>query len=332
MTCAGLKKCRPTTSCGRVVTAPISSMSSVEVLVPRMAPGLRDLVERAEDVLLQRHVLEHRLDDEIGVAELGGSSVGVINAMRWSRLLGLEAAAADGALVVLAHAAQNRVSSILLLHVEHGDRHADIGEAHGDAAAHGARADDADPGDRARFHARGECREFCAPRARQRTNAAARANSVARSSLADSPPFDLQAFVERQIGRPPCSASSRASGDCRLRMVLATCLRLLLEEAVGVLRRLSTGCSRVRRGPASFGHQLRARTRRRPGSRRLRRLRQPGPMSYAAWAATGLPERIMSSACPKESTRGSRWVPPAPGMMPRESSGRPKRAFLSATR
>ncbi len=40
ITFAGLKKCAPTTSCGRRVTAAISAMSSPEVLVARMAPGL----------------------------------------------------------------------------------------------------------------------------------------------------------------------------------------------------------------------------------------------------------------------------------------------------
>ena len=39
MTCAGLKKCVPTTSCGRRVTRAIALRSSVEVLVARMAPG-----------------------------------------------------------------------------------------------------------------------------------------------------------------------------------------------------------------------------------------------------------------------------------------------------
>ncbi|MNP52098.1 hypothetical protein D3C76_1464670 [compost metagenome] len=40
MTLAGLKKCRPITSCGREVTAAIWSTSSDEVLVARIAPGL----------------------------------------------------------------------------------------------------------------------------------------------------------------------------------------------------------------------------------------------------------------------------------------------------
>ena len=37
---AGLKKCRPTTSCGRPVTSASASMSSVDVLLARIAPGL----------------------------------------------------------------------------------------------------------------------------------------------------------------------------------------------------------------------------------------------------------------------------------------------------
>jgi hypothetical protein len=38
ITLAGLKKCRPTTSCGRLVKEAILSTSSVEVLDARMAP------------------------------------------------------------------------------------------------------------------------------------------------------------------------------------------------------------------------------------------------------------------------------------------------------
>ncbi|MDT4884825.1 hypothetical protein FQZ97_1210020 [compost metagenome] len=40
MTLAGLKKCRPITSCGREVVAAMRSTSSEEVLLARMAPGL----------------------------------------------------------------------------------------------------------------------------------------------------------------------------------------------------------------------------------------------------------------------------------------------------
>ncbi|MNG23903.1 hypothetical protein D3C84_1085630 [compost metagenome] len=40
MALAGLKKCRPTTSCGRRVTAAMVSTSRVEVLLARIAPTL----------------------------------------------------------------------------------------------------------------------------------------------------------------------------------------------------------------------------------------------------------------------------------------------------
>jgi len=39
ITLAGLKKCRPTTSCGRLVKAAMAFRSSVLVLLARMAPG-----------------------------------------------------------------------------------------------------------------------------------------------------------------------------------------------------------------------------------------------------------------------------------------------------
>ena len=49
-------------------------MFSVEVLLARIAPGLRDAVEFAEDFLLQRHAFEHRFDDDVGVVEIGRRS------------------------------------------------------------------------------------------------------------------------------------------------------------------------------------------------------------------------------------------------------------------
>ena len=47
MTFAGLKKCVPTTCCGREVLAAIASMSSVEVLVARIAPAAATRSSRA---------------------------------------------------------------------------------------------------------------------------------------------------------------------------------------------------------------------------------------------------------------------------------------------
>ena len=52
MTLAGLKKCVPTTSCGREVAPAISSTSSVEVLVASSAPGLAIRSSSANTVFL----------------------------------------------------------------------------------------------------------------------------------------------------------------------------------------------------------------------------------------------------------------------------------------
>ena len=69
MTLAGLKKCVPTTSWGRAVAPAISSTSRVEVLVASNAPGFRRAVEIGEDAFLEPHLLEHRLDDDIGLRD-----------------------------------------------------------------------------------------------------------------------------------------------------------------------------------------------------------------------------------------------------------------------
>ncbi len=66
----------------------ISSMSRVEVLVARIAPGLRLGVERGENLLLDRHVLEHRLDHEVGMREAVIGQLASISARRWSNSSG----------------------------------------------------------------------------------------------------------------------------------------------------------------------------------------------------------------------------------------------------
>ena len=67
---AGLKKCVPMTNAGREVTEAISSISSVEVLLARIAPGLQDAIEFFEDFFFEGHAFEDGFDDEIGFAEI----------------------------------------------------------------------------------------------------------------------------------------------------------------------------------------------------------------------------------------------------------------------
>src|SRR5438477_7002670 len=56
------------------------------------------------------------------------------------------------------------------------------------------------------------------------------------------------------------------------------------------------------------------------------------PMSRASLAGTIRPEKMMSLALDSPTSRGSRWVPPAPGMIPSLISGWPSRASSAAKR
>mmetsp|Transcript_3313 Transcript_3313/g.8180 ORF Transcript_3313/g.8180 Transcript_3313/m.8180 type:complete len:210 (-) Transcript_3313:386-1015(-) len=56
------------------------------------------------------------------------------------------------------------------------------------------------------------------------------------------------------------------------------------------------------------------------------------PSAWAFLALTGLLVRIISKPACKPTRRGSRWVPPKPGIMPSWSSGRPMRASGLSTR
>ena len=55
-------------------------------------------------------------------------------------------------------------------------------------------------------------------------------------------------------------------------------------------------------------------------------------MRQASSASMTLPVRMSSSALPSPTTRDRRWVPPLPGIIPRETSGRPTLAPSTATR
>jgi hypothetical protein len=66
---AGLKKWMPQTCAGRAVANARSITGSVDVLVARIADGLRRLVECAEQIDLHVELLDHGLDDQIAVDE-----------------------------------------------------------------------------------------------------------------------------------------------------------------------------------------------------------------------------------------------------------------------
>src|SRR5215207_9054673 len=60
--------------------------------------------------------------------------------------------------------------------------------------------------------------------------------------------------------------------------------------------------------------------------------RLTSPISRASSAPMWRPVKINSLASAGPIRRGRRWVPPMPGRMPRPTSGKPKVAFVAATR
>ena len=103
--------------------------------------GLGDAVELAEEVLLYVHPLEHGFDDDVGIARR--VEVGARSEERHAlvHLLLLQPALRHGGRIVLFYFFQTPVERFLR-RVGNGDRDADVDEAHRDAAAHRARADD----------------------------------------------------------------------------------------------------------------------------------------------------------------------------------------------
>jgi hypothetical protein len=146
ITLAGEKKCIPTTSSGRDVAR--------GDLVDRQGRGVgrqhharpRRLVEPREDLLLHLHVLEHGLDHEVGLADraLEIGAAGQQSARRFSYSACDKPPRGDRPLPIRVAAREALLQRLLArLHDRH--RHAEIGGRHGDAAAHGAAADDHQP-------------------------------------------------------------------------------------------------------------------------------------------------------------------------------------------
>ena len=142
MTLAGLKKCMPITLSGRLVAR--GDLVDVERggVGRQHRAGLGQAVEPGEDLLLDRHLLEHGLDDDVGVARRPSKSVvPVMRPMRFSTSAWVSRPRAGRAPRSSSRTMPRPRSSASWRDLDHGDRDARVGEVHGDAAAHGAGAD-----------------------------------------------------------------------------------------------------------------------------------------------------------------------------------------------
>ena len=104
--------------------------------------GLGHLVQPGEYLLLERHVLEYRFDDDVGVFQVGVVERGLDQPHALGLVLGRNAPALDHGRIRPVDAGEAAIQG-LAAGIDHDDRQAGVGEADGDAAAHGAGADDA---------------------------------------------------------------------------------------------------------------------------------------------------------------------------------------------
>ena len=123
------------------------------------AVGLTGGVQCTEYLLLDRHILEHRLDDKVNPGDiriLGGA--GDVGEYGVDLLLAV-APAPDRTVVVLAHDSQAPIE-VFPAGFHQGYRYPGTGETHGNTATHGARADDCYRFDRRRPGVRGDTGQF----------------------------------------------------------------------------------------------------------------------------------------------------------------------------
>ena len=127
MILAGLKKCRPMTSCGRAVAAAIRSMSKFEVLEAKMTPFAMIRSRSAKRLFFASRSSNIALDHQIGAG--GGCEGGGARDPRQT-LLGLGRAQPSlGDIAGDLPADQlHRAVSCRLRYLDQGDRHAPLGE------------------------------------------------------------------------------------------------------------------------------------------------------------------------------------------------------------
>ncbi len=136
--------------------------------------------------------------------------------------------------------------------------------------------------------------------------------------------------VSKSVVTAASMASIAATGARRPRASLAAAARAAAQAAMPSAREVFTGSSRVRRGPPAAARARAKATA--PSSSGPSITASMSPAASARAAPIGLPAVHNSSAVATSHNRGRRCVPPAPGMMPRVTSGWPSFAPAAATR
>ena len=211
ITAAGLKKCRPRTCCGRCVTAAISSTFRGRGVGGQHGLGLGQRIQAAEHRLLERHVLEHGLDDQVAVGQRGITLAG---ASGWHA--GPGPAQPQGgplstwACTCFSSAATPRAQGGRI-GFHQGNPQATHQAGGGNATAHGASPQNGPQPASGDAVCRPRRRAPCPPRARQRRRDATRPIQVNRAG-SESPTRSAAMPSSKGSSTAPRSARTQASG------------------------------------------------------------------------------------------------------------------------
>ena len=205
----------------------------------------------------------------------------------------------------------------LIVALDEGDGEAGVAEGGGDAGAHGAAADDGGAADGPGLDA--------LDRGRARRGALGEEDVAERGGLGRGAEFEEGLALEGHGGVEVGLGGAAQAGERAEWRGLAACG--LLHRLLGLLPEAGGGRQRravaERRGQRAAGSAAKATA---PARRSPSTMRSIRPSSSAFGAFTGLPVVTRSTATAGGTRRGSRTVPPAPGTMPRVTSGRPTEA------
>ena len=254
----------------------------------------------------------------------------MISAIRCSTSSGVSRPAGAVALVVLPHHAEAVVERRLVgLHDRHRD--ADVGEVHGDAATHRARRRSRRPARPSRVGvSAGDVGDLRRLALGEEVVALGARTAAPLSSSTKSSRSCCDALVERQVDGG-LDALDVVLGGAEAAGLAGDRLPELREQ----LGLAPGGRAPCRRGRGSSGAAVPRRPARSakataPAMRSPSTSSSTSPSRRASSPPIGSPLTIISSAFSTPTTRGSRWVPPAPGRRPSFTSGSPQPRRLHA--
>ena len=239
-------------------------MSSVEVLLARMASGRAALSRAAKTFFLTS------ISSNTASTTMSASATRVVaeraldEAHARVHVLLAEAALLHGGRVVLPHDREAAVER-LLAHLDHAHRDAGVGEVHGDAAAHGAGADDHRLGDRPSPASPSARRGSWRPRAPRRRRGSAPCDWVDCMHWPKSSRSRLRPSSKGRVAAAS-TASTQRKGAKEPRALRSRPLRNSAKTAGLVAAHLVLHVADLAQRPALGGQAL-ARRRRRPSSR-----------------------------------------------------------------